>query len=371
MNILQPEIVIIGKRRYRRNPYKPSFQDSAELAPYQEEDAYNDEPCDTVVCKQKSIEPDEYKDIQPFGDNMFKLNMAVHESYLGYIIGRNAEKKTKLEVETKTKIKIPKRGQGDWLVIEGNSKANIDSCRNRILVLIHSARHQKPFTHLLTYPLTFTNLKTKFLEFKREVLKQCQDDRGVDDSLFQNPNKLHLTISTAVLLCESEIDQAKALLETFKKTYVRQVLNGKPLRVSIKGLEYMNDDPSSVDVLYAQIKPLDLKSSNENPVQMIADNLMEKFVSSGLSKKQYDRVKLHATVMNSLMRQDPSGSTEPGREQSKDRESFDARNILKLFGDYEFGIYDLNEIHLSLRFSAAHDGYYECVSKIYFNDLYE
>ena len=225
-------------------------------------------------------------------------------------------------------------------------------------MLINAARHQKPFTHLVTFPLVFADLKTKFQEFRKEVLKKCQDDRGVDDSLFQNPNKLHLTIVTAVLICENEIDQAKKLLEDCqtKFNYIKKI------KVNIRGLEYMNDDPSSVDVLYAQVK-----QAGQDTTQKIADHLMEAFISSGLSKKQFDRVKLHATVMNSLLRQDPSGTIEPtANSENKNRESFDARNILKHFGDYDFGWFDLDEIHLSLRFSSAHNGYYECVKNIIF-----
>lgn len=39
---------------------------------------------------------------------------------------------------------------------------------------------------------------------------------------------------------------------------------------------------------------------------MVADQLVERFVASGLMLKEWDRVKLHATVMNTLFRKDPS-----------------------------------------------------------------
>lgn len=42
-------------------------------------------------------------------------------------------------------------------------------------------------------------------------------------------------------------------------------------------------------------------------LQMIADQLVERFVASGLMLREWDRVKLHATVMNTLFRKDPSG----------------------------------------------------------------
>ena len=36
---------------------------------------------------------------------------------------------------------------------------------------------------------------------------------------------------------------------------LRPILRGTPLLVDIQGLEYMNDDPGAVDVLYAKIQP--------------------------------------------------------------------------------------------------------------------
>ncbi len=117
--------------------------------------------------------------------------MIVSESYFGYIIGRNGEKKMKLELDTRTQIRIPKRGKdNDWLVIEGKTRQDIASCKNRITLLILEARHRQSFTHIITFPLTFEPLKINFQQFKNEVLKKCMDDRGIDDSIFQFPTKV-------------------------------------------------------------------------------------------------------------------------------------------------------------------------------------
>ena len=266
MNIFHPEIVRIGNRRYRKNPYTFAFQETnAPLAPYveetseqyKEEEAYDiDEPCDLVTCGAETkprCDEEDYRGIEMLNENSFKLTMLVHESYFGFLIGRNGEKKLKLENETKTKIKIPKRGGGDWLIIEATNKSSIAKCRDRIELLIYNARHQKSFTHLLTFPLIFSALKDKFNQFQIEVLKKCMDDRGIDESIFQFPDKLHLTICTAVLLNKDEIGQACDLLDDWKSQCDNNLTNSKALRVNIRGLEYMNDDPSCVDVLYASI----------------------------------------------------------------------------------------------------------------------
>lgn len=42
-------------------------------------------------------------------------------------------------------------------------------------------------------------------------------------------------------------------------------------------------------------------------LQVVADRLVEHFVSAGLMVREWDRVKLHGTVMNTLFRKDSTG----------------------------------------------------------------
>ena len=39
-------------------------------------------------------------------------------------------------------------------------------------------------------------------------------------------------------------------------------------------------------------------------------------------------------------------------------------SVFQLYGDYDFGPYDINLIHLSRRYSTGHDGYYGCEMKL-------
>jgi hypothetical protein len=51
-------------------------------------------------------------------------------------------------------------------------------------------------------------------------------------------------------------------------------------------------------------------------------------------QQEYSHVKLHVTVMNTLMRRDPTsipGERPPeGKQGTKERESFDAMNVMKV-----------------------------------------
>lgn len=42
-------------------------------------------------------------------------------------------------------------------------------------------------------------------------------------------------------------------LKPFVVYLSRDITEGKPLALEVKGIEYMNDDPSMVDVLYAKV----------------------------------------------------------------------------------------------------------------------
>ncbi|XP_065263514.1 activating signal cointegrator 1 complex subunit 1 isoform X3 [Emys orbicularis] len=277
---------------------------------------------------------------------------------LRYIIGKKGETRKRLETETRTSISIPKPGMEGQIVITGQQRSGVISARTRIDVLAESFRKKQPFTHFLSFALNQPAIQEKFLQFKEEVLEKCSKDHGVNSSLFQNPAKLHLTIGTLVLLNEQEIQKACELLQRSKEDFIDKTVGGKSLTVEVAGIEYMNDDPAMIDVLYAKVHMKD----GSDKLQLIADRLMEQFVTSGLMMKEWDRVKLHATIMNTVFRKDTNleeqNNATTGKSSFKERETFDGRNILKNFENFYFGELQLNSVHLSQRFSTDSSGYY-------------
>jgi len=130
----------------------------------------------------------------------------------------------------------------------------------------------------------------------------------------------------------------------------------------------MNDDPSFVDVLYAKVQLID--QINSNRLQNFLDRLNEELLNTGLMKQKFERIKLHVTLMNSLLRKDDTGileaqKTSRGRVKNQERESFDAKKILRLFSQFDFGQIELNELHLSIMHQPDRQtGYYGCETKI-------
>ncbi|XP_075071297.1 activating signal cointegrator 1 complex subunit 1 isoform X2 [Mixophyes fleayi] len=316
MEVLRPTLINIGGRIYRKNTVREvSYQNEEEDDFYRESMQCQDEPCDDFMVKET--------------EKGFQCSIDLPSQLFKYIIGKKGETKRNLESETRTSINIPRQGMEGEIVITGQHRNGVISARTRIELLAETFRKKQPFTHFLSFALNQQEIQERFLQFKEEVLTKCSKDRGVESTIFQNPAKLHLTIGTLVLLNDNEVTQAYQLLQNCKEEFLDKIVAGKPIQVKMSGIEYMNDDPAMVDVLYAKVQMKD----GSGRLQLVADRLMQRFVGSGLMLKDWDRVKLHATVMNTLFRRDPlaeeRNTISPGKPGQRERESFDSRNLLK------------------------------------------
>ncbi|XP_063262332.1 activating signal cointegrator 1 complex subunit 1 [Prinia subflava] len=353
MDVLRPPLIRIGGRVYRKNLIRE------QAFPQEEEEEFCAGPGDCADEAGDAFAVEET-------ERGFQCRVEVPSALYKYIIGKKGETKKRIETETRTSISIPKPGVEGEIVITGQQRGGVASARTRIDVLLDSFRKKQPFTHFLSLALNQPAIQESFLHFKEQVLEKCSKDHGVSSSLFQNPAKLHLTLGTLVLLNEQEIQKACDLLQQCKEDFVDQITGGQPLTVEVAGVEYMNDDPAMTDVLYAKVCMKD----GSDRLQMVADQLVERFVASGLMLKEWDRVKLHATVMNTLFRKDPTeerNNTMPGKSSFKERESFNGQNILKLFENFYFGEVQLDSVRLSQRFSSDASGYYATSGQLCFS----
>lgn len=78
-----------------------------------------------------------------------------------------------------------------------------------------------------------------------------------------------------------------------------------------------------------------------------------------------DNVKLHVTLINSKYRnlssQSSAAANEPTQHSNSrpKRETFDGSQILQKYADYDFGVIEVNFLHLSQRNTMGSDGYYQ------------
>lgn len=77
------------------------------------------------------------------------------------------------------------------------SRSQVDQTKMRIAQALLNLNRQisSSFTHLITIPFTNNQFMENFYKFKNDVLTNFSHCFAVDDALFQNPKKLHLTVA--------------------------------------------------------------------------------------------------------------------------------------------------------------------------------
>ncbi|XP_071479283.1 activating signal cointegrator 1 complex subunit 1-like [Diadema antillarum] len=360
MDVLKPPIITIGGRCYRCNPAQVSSYAEVD----EEEERYQDHD-ECMLDAEMDDESCDQVEIMKFGD-LFKVVMEVPAAFFGFIIGRRGEMKRKIEEETQTKVDIPRGNQVERISITGKNRNGVCSAKTRIDVLVDSARKREPFTHFVSFPLNSQAVMDRFSQFKEEVLANCSHCYGIEDKIMQIPAKLHLTVTTLVLMNKREIDAAQDILDECQETIINPILKGQPLLIDVAGLEYMNDDPGRVSVLYGKVRMRD----GSNKLQDIADRIRQRFLASPLSQDKFEKagVKLHMTVMNASFRQkDLPDTRAEGRGRgrpSANVQMFDVTEILQRFRDFFFGEHCIDSVHISERGRYGDDGFYRPAGKI-------
>ncbi|XP_055631759.1 activating signal cointegrator 1 complex subunit 1 [Toxorhynchites rutilus septentrionalis] len=347
MDVMSPQLMWVGTRCYRVNHVSEQrYQTQDDNKPYIEEDLYEEDDRELDY------------DIEMKEGGKLQTSFHVPSTFFAMIIGSKGTARRRLEAETKTQIIVPKQGTEGDIVVKGTSRKAVAACRQRIELIVLGARTKQQFTHFLSVPLNSSEIKTNYSRFREKVLTELPSLFQLDESLFQRVDKLHLTLCTMSLMDNEDRSHAAQLLQECRETIIEPILaDFGAVEIRVRGLEYMNDDPHAVDVLYANVE--------SEALQQIADQMMEYFVANGLMQRKHDRVKLHVTLMNSLFRDSGDGSS-GGESDGKrgTRVTFDATAILREFGHYNFGTQKVSEIHLSQRYSTACDGFYEATGMV-------
>ncbi|CAB3230920.1 unnamed protein product [Arctia plantaginis] len=351
---LRPEVIWIEGRCYRVNDPTTEITALQEYDLYENDNSYNYE--------LDEGEEDEFEVVM-VDNSRYKTSLHVSKHYLGCIIGKKGSIKMRIERDTRTDIKIPRQGQEGDITIFGSTAASVKAARRRINIIVMSSRMKQKSTHFISIPMNHPNIMKRFEEFKALVLRECAGSKGLDESLFIESQKLHLTIGVMCLMDNEERVIASKLFTEAKDKVVGPLLKGHlPLKIRMKGISYMNDDPSQIDVLYGTVQE---ESSAKGLIQELADGLVDYFSKAGYMNREHgrDNVKLHVTLMNSKYGNRTSGTnvedSGSSRNIRKPRVTFDGSLVLEKFADFDFGVMELEDIHLSQRHSTGSDGYYQ------------
>ncbi|XP_055917615.1 activating signal cointegrator 1 complex subunit 1 [Eupeodes corollae] len=326
--ILSPPILVMGTRRYRLNiideDYGKPTVDPSSLG-YQEDDLYDDDDEDTY-------------EVEELQNSVFRLAYHVPRVFYGGMIGQKGITKKRIESDTRTEIFIPGfRDTEESLVsIKGKSRKDVCAARRRLELVAESLRKKIQATHFTCVPVCTGDIKKAFDNLKESIL--YENFYGIDEDLFLSRDKLHITFASCKLLDDEERVKAAQIFNECKEF----LANMPHIKVKVRGLEIMNDDPSSVNVVYGCIE--------SSQLQVLADKILQKFKEARLNNEEYrNSAKLHMTVMNvgGRLKKDPDSPN-----------AFDARPILEKFSDYEFGTFTVSEVHLSQMHTTGPNGFY-------------
>ncbi|XP_034949757.1 activating signal cointegrator 1 complex subunit 1 [Chelonus insularis] len=331
MNILEPELVWVDGRCYRF--FDSNVWSSEEtFSPYFEEYNQKDDDIANETMDLNVIQ------IDKTNDGKYKHCVLVPKLLHRFIIGFEGGIKRKLESETHTVIKIPKIDVNDQIVeIIGSNKSEVISCRQRIDLLIESSKDKVPFTHFLAIPLNDEEIINNFNKFKEEILNNPEISQNIQEDYFVSAQKLHLTIGMLKLLDDKDKCKAIDTLNGCVEEVIKPLLNKhKMIQIVIQGLEIMNDDPTKIRVLYAEVV-------NNDKLQELVDKIFEYFVDKGIMSVQYtNKVKLHMTLMKT--------SRLNKRYKGHSRTStFSGAKIITKYKNYYFGQSQLKTINIAER----------------------
>ena len=319
----------------------------------------------------ESKSTEDIKDIEDISGgkgSRFRGQLDVSKYFHKFIIGQKGNQKREIESESGCRISVPEvTDLSGYVVITGNTHLDVKYAINRIDDIVKRARNRSDFTHFLSIPFNDKSICERFMTFKEQILNDSQINVGIDDSLFQNSHKLHLTVVPLLLTDQKEKKIASQILDDCHNKYIKHLTNGQPLRVKLEGIDYMNDDPTQVNVVYANVVDM----SDKKCLQSIVDDLFDRFQESGLirDKHQFDRmnaeskVKLHVTLMNTSFRRKEMDRIKGPTDRTAN--SFNAEGVLNKFKNYYFGQIIVQTIEISIRHSNhGKDGYYSHISRI-------
>ncbi|CAN1836718.1 Activating signal cointegrator 1 complex subunit 1 [Linum perenne] len=355
------------------------------------------------------------------------VSIEVGASLIRFIIGKGGFTKGKIEGEMGVKIIIPRSKEEESVIIEGPSVACVTKASEMVQTILDEAvrSNNLDYSHFVSLPLAIhPELVDKLVSFQNSVLgnddrflnensengsgEDSSDDgvkdremnkrldvtvglkveegnhvrvdltniplvsygpkastsgsssgrvSRIDTSIFIKPQTFHLTVLMLKLWNKERVNAASEVLKNIAPK-VLEALDNQPVSIRLKGLECMRGSLAKARVLYAAVEETGAEGRLLRACQVIRDGFTE--AGLVLEKDSKEQLKLHATLMNARH-----------RKQKRTMNSFDARGVVKRFGDEDWGEYLIREAHLSQRFVYDANGYYRCCAAIPFPERSE
>ena len=235
-------------------------------------------------------------------------------------------------------------------------------------IIINSGKGGNPvssfrnLTHFLCIPFTHSCIQAKYHQFKQLVLENYggpEKGYNIDESLFQKPHKIHVTLDVLIPLNDSKMEKkACDTLDACRAIVKEMVSENVPLKVGVKGLGYFGSSPERARVLFAELQ------DKQGLVQKLADAFVDKFESEGLieKKKERDSVKCHITLLNKTFRDRAARREERQSDRKLPREETRRRAGGKRNTEKPGGFFNISTLMQELQgYEFAQDVPIECI----------
>jgi len=309
-------------------------------------------------------------------DGGFAAELRVPRALHAALVGKGGARKRQLEAGTGATLHLPERrrggdggdndghaaddhddgdgdGDGERVRMRGPTSQGVRQLRRRVESAAAEALESAalPYTHFVCLPLapaapavqaSFERLRDRMLH-----LPAPHSAPGLERSVFEAPQRLHLTVCMLKLHGQERLRAARRAMQ-----YLHGLRGGRPLEVQLEGLAVMNDDPSAAHVLYCKVPDAD------GSRQALCDQVVQVFRRAGLLLRRdaARATKMHVTLVNTRYRRQRGGGGGAGP-----RRSVDCRALLQLLGDERLGGARVGALHLSQRGCSGPDGFYKCI----------
>ncbi|CAL2034944.1 unnamed protein product [Caenorhabditis brenneri] len=365
MNAFPTGTYSINGRNYRNTFYRPKRQTWADGSGQSEikfediPDVYEKEPY--IGCYNKPDFPavknigrertrNESKDdileetedtrIQLINKKKWFAKVFVPKCFIGKLIGTNRRTLNALENDTQCRIKTPRGGERFPCEISSIvSLECVQRCLDRIDIFIADARKSARVTHFVAFPCDQHEVKENFNTFKQLVIENERVDESCKNpQLFTKSSHLHLTLAVVRIFDDMDLEKTINAFKTIEQE-IRVLIGSSSLLAKLQGIDMMNDDPTQVSVIYANVSGV--------LIQNVANHISRRLIEFGIASSEknssdcFEEVKLHMTLMNARY------STQSDKSvKRKQTLTFDATTILEEHRDFYFGSIPLSEICL-------------------------
>ncbi|XP_065164562.1 activating signal cointegrator 1 complex subunit 1-like [Atheta coriaria] len=265
---------------------------------------------------------------------------------------------SRIKKTNSTEVLLPKEGNDGDVIITGDNINEVADAREEFHLLLQSIRSKIPPRQFISIPTLSDEVKNNFKQFKDELLNREASIPNLDESVFQKPEKLHITVCVFALLDQVEIDEAIKSLHELKEKIVAPYFNNTPAQIRLKGISCMDTNLKRTNILYANASLVD--ETVDYNLQTVGNKMAEFFYNKGFMKELRDSVKIHVTLINTKYRK----SSNSQKKHWKKRIPIDATAIMQDYKDYDFGICNFDTFHLSLMSSnsKSENGFYTPLS---------